>query len=73
MHVLEALHDVIISNETVLVRSCLERCYKDGIGVTMIHNHDVLIAASRAYRESTRIISVKNRNRLNTNVQLIDT
>ena len=73
MPVLEALHDIIISNEMVLVRSCLEWCCKDCIGVTRICNHDVLIAASRMYQESASIIGVQLGNRLNSNVQFIDT
>ena len=72
MPVLEALHDSIICNETVLVGTCLERLCKDCIGITMISNYDILIAASRLYRESTSVVRVQFRYRLNANVKLID-
>ena len=70
MLVLELLHDIIVCNKTMLVGTCLEWFSEDRIGITMIRNHNILIAALQAYREPTSIISVsvQFRNRLYANV-----
>ena len=46
MYILEALHDGVTGGHAVLFLACLEGYHHDGIGITMVCHHDVLVDLS---------------------------
>ena len=51
---------------------CLERADEDGVGVTMVGSHDVLVPTARADRETTGVVGVKFRNWLHPKMHFIE-
>ena len=55
----ETSHDGVVSCNTVLVFFSFEGSDKDGVGVTMICRHDVLVATARSNGKAASIIGVE--------------
>ena len=56
---LEAGHDASVGRYVVAVFSCLEGLHEDGVGVAVVGNHQVLVAAAGANWEASCVICVE--------------
>ena len=56
---LEVSHDDVVGGDAVAIVARLKCRDKDGIGVDVVGEHNVLVATSRADREPTYVISVE--------------
>ena len=56
---LEARHDVVVRGKTVAIIARLKCRDKDGVGVYVVGNHDVLVATLGADGEPTHVIGVE--------------
>ena len=56
--VLETFHGVVVGYQYVFVSAKLEGSGNDIIGITMMHNHCILLAIVRAYMKAAIIISI---------------
>ena len=52
----ELTHELVVGRDTVSVLAGLEGLDQDGVGVTVVGKHEVLVAAARPYREATHVI-----------------
>ena len=57
---LEAGHDAGVSGDAVAIFSCLEGFDEDGVGVTVVCYHEVLIAVAGADREAPCVVCVES-------------
>ena len=71
--ILETAHDRVVCFDAVLVLSVLEGDVKDNVGVSMIGNHDVLVAATGAEGGSASVVNVKFGDGFNADVDFIGT
>ena len=55
---IEAGYDAGVGWDAVAVFACLEGLDEDDVGVILIGNHEVLIAAAGADREASRVVGV---------------
>ena len=56
---LEAVHDAGVGWDVMAVFACLDRLDEDDVGVTVIGNHEVLVAAAGADREASCVVCVE--------------
>ena len=64
----EVLHDGIIRFNSMFVFAGLEWGVQDGVGITMIHNHYVLIATAGSDGKAATVISVQLADGLDSNL-----
>ena len=57
---LEAVHDAGVGGYAVAVFSCLEGLNKDGVCITVVGHHQVLVAAAGADREVACVVRVEH-------------
>ena len=55
----ETIHDGVVCCDAILVFFSFEGSNKDGVGITMIGSHDVLVAAVRSKGEAASIVGVE--------------
>ena len=65
----ESLYDGVVGLNPVFVLAGLERGMKDGVGIAMVRNHYVLVAAAGPDGESATIVSVQPTDRLDAQVE----
>ena len=56
---LELGHDASVGRYAVAVFSCLEGLDEDGVGVSVVGDHQVLVAAAGADREASCVVCVE--------------
>ena len=68
---LEASHDVVVGSKMEAIVARLKCRDKDGIGVDVVGEHNVLVATPRADREPTYVISVELTNWIYPDMELL--
>ena len=53
---LETLHDVFVGRDVMAIVAALEGFDENSVGVAMVSQHDVLVAAARVDREAIHVI-----------------
>ena len=69
---LEVGHDAGVGRDAVAVFSCLEGLDKYGVGVAVVCNHQVLVAASGADWEASCVVCVERADGFYPYVELFD-
>ena len=64
----ETVHDGVVGGDAVLVFTSLEGGLEDGVGIAVVGNHDVLVAAAGADREPAGVVGVELFDGLHTDV-----
>ena len=67
---LEAGHDAGVGWDAVAVFACLEGLEEDDVGVAVIGDHEVLVAAVGADREASRVVGVERADGFHPDVEL---
>ena len=55
----ETIHDGVICRDAILVFFSFEGSNKDGVGITMIGSHDVLVATARSNWKAASVVGVE--------------
>ena len=64
----ETLHDGVVGGDAVFILLSLECGLEDGVGIIVVGNHDVLVAAAGVDREPASVVSVELFDGLHTDV-----
>ena len=68
---LEAVHAGVVGGDAVLVLASLEIGLEDGVGVAVVGNHDVLIAAAGTDGEASGVLCVQLFDGLDSDVDFV--
>ena len=69
---LEAGHDAGVGRDAVVVFLCMEGLYEYGVGVAVVCNHQVLVAAAGEYWEASCVVCVYRADGFYPYVELFD-
>ena len=69
--ILEMRHDAVVCRDAVSVMTGLEGFDQNGIGVDVVHQHNIVVATEVADREAAHVICVELADGLNDDVDLL--